>query len=42
MRRLRDKMREDLALRGMSENTIVTYLGLSILHILLLIGGRPE
>ena len=27
MRRLRDKMREDLALRGMSENTIVTYLG---------------
>jgi hypothetical protein len=27
MRRLRDKMREDLALRAMSENTIVTYLG---------------
>jgi integrase/recombinase XerD len=27
MRRLRDKMREDLALRGMSESTIVTYVG---------------
>jgi hypothetical protein len=27
MRRLRDKMREDLALRGMSAGTIVTYLG---------------
>jgi len=24
MRRLRDKMREELALRGMSENTILT------------------
>jgi integrase/recombinase XerD len=27
MQRLRDKMREDLALRGMSETTITTYLG---------------
>lgn len=27
MRRLRDRMREDLALRGMSEATIVTYVG---------------
>jgi hypothetical protein len=27
MRRLRDKVREDLALRGMSENTILTYVG---------------
>jgi len=27
MRRLRDKMREDLALRGMSENAIATYVG---------------
>ena len=27
MKRLRDKMREDLVLRGMAENTITTYLG---------------
>ena len=27
MQRLRDKMREDLALRGMSAGTIVMYLG---------------